>query len=75
LAYLGSLGSDEEHLSFRVAASARLMIAGESASPAAAAIDDVMKVRRLTGTIFMALPPRDASCSRRDRGHGALIQL
>jgi hypothetical protein len=52
---LGSFGSDDEHFIFNVAASARPMIAGERSSPAAAAVDDVTNVRRLTGTMVMML--------------------
>jgi hypothetical protein len=52
------LGNEEEHFSFKVAASARPMIAGERARPAAVAVDDLMNVRRLMGAIFIMLPPR-----------------
>jgi hypothetical protein len=54
---LGSLGSDDEHLSFKVAACARPMIAGDNASHATAAFDEFSNTRRLTGTVFMVLPP------------------
>jgi hypothetical protein len=56
LAYLGSLGSDDEHLNFSVAACARPMIAGDKASHAAVAFDDFRKARRLTDTVFMEFP-------------------
>jgi hypothetical protein len=52
------LGSDDEHFSFIVAACARPMMAGDKASQVAAACDDFRNMRRLTGTIFMGLPPR-----------------
>jgi hypothetical protein len=58
LAYLASFGSDDEHLSFIVAACARPMIAGDNISPAAAALDDCKNVRRLTDIVFMARSPR-----------------
>jgi hypothetical protein len=51
------LGSDDEHLSFVVAASARPMMAGDKTTSAAAAFDDFRNARRLTGTVFMALSP------------------
>jgi hypothetical protein len=57
LAYLGSFGSEDEHLSFKVAACARPMIAGDTASHAAAHFDDFRIARRLTRTVFMLLPP------------------
>jgi hypothetical protein len=57
LAYLGSLGSDEEHLSFSVAASARPIRAGAAASQAVAATDDCRTTRRLIGfDLIMLLP-------------------
>jgi hypothetical protein len=62
LANFGSFGSDEEHLSFKVAACARPMIAGDTASQDAAAADDFMNTRRLTGAIVMALSPRHLYC-------------
>jgi hypothetical protein len=34
------------------------MMAGDNATHAAAAFDDFSNTRRLTGTIFMMLPPR-----------------
>ena len=45
------------HLSFVVAACARLMMAGDKTTSAAAAFDDFRNTRRLTGTVFMALSP------------------
>jgi hypothetical protein len=58
------LGSDDEHFSFIVAACARPMMAGDTASQAAAACDDFRITRRLTGPVFMVLPPRaDFSCA------------
>jgi hypothetical protein len=56
---LGSLGSDEEHFIFIVAASARPMMAGDSASPAATAVDDFKSTRRLMDPLFMAFSPQD----------------
>jgi hypothetical protein len=44
-------------LSFNVAACARPMIAGESASQDAAAVDVLMNTRRLTDAIGMASSP------------------
>jgi hypothetical protein len=55
LANFGSFGSDDEHFSFKVAASARPTMAGAAAIQDAAAADDVMNRRRLTGVV-MALP-------------------
>jgi hypothetical protein len=67
LAYFGSLGSDYEHFIFIVAASARPMIAGDSTSPAATAVDDFNSTRRLMDPLFMAPSPQillfEACCS------------
>jgi hypothetical protein len=52
------LGSEEEHFIFIVAASARPMIAGDSTSPAATAVDDFKSPRRLIDPLFMASPPK-----------------
>jgi hypothetical protein len=53
------LGSDDEHFIFIVAASARPMIAGDSTSPAATAVDDFKSTRRLMNPLFMALSPHN----------------
>jgi hypothetical protein len=67
LAYFGSLGSDDEHFIFIVAACARPMITGDSTSPAATAVDDFKSTRRLMDPVFMALSPQalffEACCS------------
>jgi hypothetical protein len=44
------------------------MMAGEKTSPATNAFDDLRSKRRLTGTVFMLLPPKASlSCTAIDR--------
>jgi hypothetical protein len=52
------LGSDDEHLSFVVAACARPIMPGDKTSQAAVAFDDFRNARRLTDTVFIRFPPR-----------------
>ena len=46
-----------DNRSFSVAACARPMMAGDKIRPAAIALDDCKNTRRLTGTVFMMIPP------------------
>jgi hypothetical protein len=56
LAYLASLGSDDDNLSFVVAACARPIRAGDKARPAVVAAEDRRNVRRLSADFMMFLP-------------------